>query len=559
MRERNDNQLQWGDNFDGIQDTWDNNDCGSGIQPSNGNWVYTYCDEPVEITNNFMDDRYAYLPGGYTTGQLNAAKGNICTHSNYLSDKADLFIWQEDFTTNVEWPTAAAYPFSWITTSGTMRFSSEETSYNATLLSEEIDLSNWSNLSLIVKFWQQDGKFTLKYVDVADNTEHTIVFHTLTSYLTNYVNTIALPQSCNGKVIKLLFQFEYHDNFYPCKTCCAESDMPCFEDTNTCGCSLVSSCATNKCKKGFFAQDRLEIDHLKIVGKYADYSLYTPTLNIACTTPTSASFQWQGQIPAAHYQVSYMEQGGTVWQELPQQTSESVWGTQDISGLLPGVTYTVRLRAFFDFCNTNSPTPDMQEYTTTFTTTTQTFVSGNVEVCAGETTTLTVNSPYNYFLWSNGSTAQSITVPAGVYSVTATDGVNNCTSITEVIVTEHPPFSVSLGEDETICPGFEPFPLMLTPYSTDFYIEWSTGTIDAPFITISSPGTYSLTVTDANGCTASATTTVVLFEPPTPQITMTQNECKVTLHATPPGFESYEWSNGLGNTPDVDVYAPGIY
>ncbi|HRI28615.1 MAG TPA: T9SS type A sorting domain-containing protein [Chitinophagales bacterium] len=39
---------------------------------------------------------------------------------------------------------------------------------------------------------------------------------------------------------------------------------------------------------------------------------------------------------------------------------------------------------------------------------------------------------------------------------------------------------------------------------------------------------------------------------------ITPKECKVTLHATL-GLLSYGWSNGVGNTPDVDDYTPGIY
>jgi gliding motility-associated-like protein len=53
--------------------------------------------------------------------------------------------------------------------------------------------------------------------------------------------------------------------------------------------------------------------------------------------------------------------------------------------------------------------------------------TGSTKICNGQSVTLHANGPFNSYLWSTGSTSQSITVSApGTYAVTVTDG-NNCT------------------------------------------------------------------------------------------------------------------------------------
>ncbi|QQS30171.1 MAG: T9SS type A sorting domain-containing protein [Sphingobacteriales bacterium] len=76
--------------------------------------------------------------------------------------------------------------------------------------------------------------------------------------------------------------------------------------------------------------------------------------------------------------------------------------------------------------------------------------------------------------------------------------------------------------------------------------------------------TYYVTVTDTNGCTASATTTVTVFDNPQVDIeTGTGSEyCTAILTATAsegtPGY-SYQWSPNLETTTEITVNIPGIY
>ena len=101
------------------------------------------------------------------------------------------------------------------------------------------------------------------------------------------------------------------------------------------------------------------------------------------------------------------------------------------------------------------------------------------------------------FAWSNGETTEDVMMlMAGTYTVTITDDSND--SIVEtVIVNDGALISVDLGADAVICDG-QTYTLDAGTFAA---FNWSTGestqTIDAM-----AAGTYVVTVTDANGCTA---------------------------------------------------------
>ncbi|MCB0522581.1 MAG: RICIN domain-containing protein [Lewinellaceae bacterium] len=61
-------------------------------------------------------------------------------------------------------------------------------------------------------------------------------------------------------------------------------------------------------------------------------------------------------------------------------------------------------------------------------------ITGNLSVCTGQTTTLTASGGGTY-LWSNGSSSQSINVGAGTYTVTVT-GPGGCTAVKSATVSQ---------------------------------------------------------------------------------------------------------------------------
>ena len=127
--------------------------------------------------------------------------------------------------------------------------------------------------------------------------------------------------------------------------------------------------------------------------------------------------------------------------------------------------------------------------------------SGSLAICGSGSVTLT-SSQASGNTWSNGSTAQSITVSAaGSYSVTYASGVCSVTSA-PAVVTVNPVPSVPVitaGGPTTFCAGGS---VTLTSSEASGN-EWSDGSTTQS-ITVSAAGTYTLTVSNGT-CSAAST------------------------------------------------------
>lgn len=118
-------------------------------------------------------------------------------------------------------------------------------------------------------------------------------------------------------------------------------------------------------------------------------------------------------------------------------------------------------------------------------------------------------SPYTY-LWSNGATSADLSsgqiASSGTYSVTVTD-VNGCTTTGSVGITVPP--QVQLTTNQTNCNNISITNAIANGTAPYAYL-WSTGatTADLSGSQITTAGNYCVTVTDANGCTATACATI---------------------------------------------------
>ncbi len=103
------------------------------------------------------------------------------------------------------------------------------------------------------------------------------------------------------------------------------------------------------------------------------------------------------------------------------------------------------------------------------------------------------------YLWQNGTMTQSLSVNGPGLFYLAVEGANDCIFKDSITIALYTSPTITLGND-TIIPASGS--LTLTPGAGFSKYDWSTGEFSES-IAVSDTGTYSVTVTDANGCTAS--------------------------------------------------------
>jgi gliding motility-associated-like protein len=148
--------------------------------------------------------------------------------------------------------------------------------------------------------------------------------------------------------------------------------------------------------------------------------------------------------------------------------------------------------------------------------------SANITVAGG-------TSPYNY-LWSNGATSEDLTnVSTGTYTLTSTDA-NGCSATTSVVISQpSTPLSIALSESPATCGLNNGSAQAIVTGGTPIYTYiWSPNSAGqtTPTINLLNNDIYTVTATDANGCTIFSSITVTRITPPQIEITsVTQETC----------------------------------
>ena len=153
---------------------------------------------------------------------------------------------------------------------------------------------------------------------------------------------------------------------------------------------------------------------------------------------------------------------------------------------------------------------------------------GSVSVSAGT---------YSEYLWSTGATTSSISVATtGDYSVQVVNA-NGCIGSDTMRVAVNSVPTVDLGNDITQCGGN----VTIDAGSFAGY-AWSNGTTSQN-ITTSTSGTFSVVVTDANGCEDTDEITVSIYTPETDFLPTTSDLCVGDILDAGAG-SGYAWSTG---------------
>ncbi|MCF8372267.1 MAG: T9SS type A sorting domain-containing protein [Bacteroidales bacterium] len=180
-------------------------------------------------------------------------------------------------------------------------------------------------------------------------------------------------------------------------------------------------------------------------------------------------------------------------------------------------------------------------------------LANDASVCDGSSYLLDAGVQTAY-AWSTSETTQTINVSAaGTYSVTVTDG-NGCQASDEFVLGVYPLPTVTLAADASVCDG--------SSYLLDAGVQtayaWSTSETTQT-INVSAAGTYSVTVTDGNGCQASDEFVLGIYPNPTVTLDADASVCNGDSYLLDAGVQTaYAWSTSE-TTQTISVYTAGTY
>lgn len=260
---------------------------------------------------------------------------------------------------------------------------------------------------------------------------------------------------------------------------------------NPCGCTVTASNSGNICPGG--------------------------TVNLSASNYPSGTYSWTG----------------------PNGFTSNVQNpTSVVVPTTPGTyAYTVTLSA---------PSVTPCSATTTVTVNPLPVVTGGgpQTVCSGSQVTLSGSGASTY-TWDNGVSNGVAFTPLATttYTVTGVDA-NGCSNTNTVTVTVNPLPVVSAGNDQQICSGTS---TILTGSGAVSYV-WDNAVTNGVAFTPSASATYTVTGTDANGCTGTDLVDVTLNPLPSVSAGSDQSVCAgSSVVLTGSGASTYVWDNGVFN------------
>ncbi len=201
-------------------------------------------------------------------------------------------------------------------------------------------------------------------------------------------------------------------------------------------------------------------------------------------------------------------------------------------------------------------------------------VSGTPEKCNGGSTgtassTTTGGTPAYTYNWtpSGGTNANATGLSAGTYTLTVTDA-NGCTKTASISITQPLALNITIANTPVKCNGGNTGTASstVTGGTPAYTYNWTPSGGTNANATGLSAGTYTLTVTDANGCSQSASTTIT--QPPVLLVNVSNTPVKCgggntgtassTVTGGTPAY-TYNWTPSGGTNANATGLSAGTY
>jgi hypothetical protein len=242
------------------------------------------------------------------------------------------------------------------------------------------------------------------------------------------------------------------------------------------------------------------------------------------------------------------------------------------NGVANNVPFTIFTTTTFTASSSTSKDCETQITITVSAPKAKTNVNSNVSCNGGSNGAAAVEaydgaSPYTY-LWSNGATTPAITgLTAGTYTVTVTDA-NGCTAKTTAVVTQPTALAASTSQTNISCNGGSNGAASVTVSggTPGYTYSWSPYGGTGATATGLSAGVYTVTITDAKGCTLTKIFTVTQFTGLVASTSQTNITCNggsngsASVNATGgAGSYTYLWSPSGGTSATATGLKAGVY
>jgi hypothetical protein len=182
--------------------------------------------------------------------------------------------------------------------------------------------------------------------------------------------------------------------------------------------------------------------------------------------------------------------------------------------------------------------------------------NGSESFCTGGSLVLSAGD-YESYGWSTGGNSSTLTATSGgTYSVFV--GTGSCNGTASITITENPLPVPTISGNASYCQGGS---TVLDAGNGFNGYNWNQGLSIQQMLTVNAPGTYTVTVTDVNGCAGQDTETVTENPSPQPTLPSTATYCQGanTILSAPAGYSSYLWTPGGVTGQLLPVSAPACY